>query len=92
MRQPPWFRKGFAGTGDMGLMTSNSQARLLQRFAKNLRTARKAAGLTQPELSRLSGHNQQFISLLERGDANPTLRTIETPAKALRREPSDLVV
>ena len=38
--------------------------------------ARRASGMTQKELSRLTGIAQGDISKLEKGNANPSLRTL----------------
>jgi len=44
---------------------------------------RKEKGLTQEQLSELSGLSQQYISDLERGKRNPTIVTIYELAMAL---------
>lgn len=48
-----------------------------------LKEARKAAGLTQVELSRKTGLSQQDISSIERGDREPTASTLRKLADAL---------
>ena len=48
-----------------------------------LKEARKAAGLTQVELSRKTGMSQQDISAIERGDREPTASTLRKLADAL---------
>jgi XRE family transcriptional regulator, regulator of sulfur utilization len=45
--------------------------------------ARKSRGLSQPELSALSGVQQAEISRIERGTGNPTARTLLRLANAL---------
>ena len=45
--------------------------------------ARKQAGLTQKELSERAGIAQSDISKLERGNANPSLRTMQRLANAM---------
>ncbi len=45
--------------------------------------ARKATGLTQKELSEKTGITQADISKLERGNANPSLRTLKRLAAGL---------
>ena len=44
--------------------------------------ARKNAGLTQKQLSELTGINQGDISRLENGEANPSLSTLKRLAAA----------
>ena len=45
--------------------------------------ARNAEGLTQKQLSALTGITQGDISKLENGNANPSLRTLQRLAKAM---------
>ena len=45
--------------------------------------ARKAAGLTQKELSERTGIAQADISRLERGNANPSLKTLQRLASGM---------
>lgn len=47
--------------------------------------ARKESGLTQKELSEKTGINQADISKLERGNANPSLRTLKRLAAGMGR-------
>jgi len=45
--------------------------------------ARKASGLTQQQLAEKTGINQADISKLERGNANPSLRTLQRLAAGM---------
>ena len=45
--------------------------------------ARKSSGLTQQQLSERTGIAQCDISKLERGNANPSLRTLQRLAKGM---------
>ena len=63
----------------------------LAAFAKKLISARKAAGLTQVQLSKASGLSQSHISKLERGEWEPRLFTIMSLAAALDVPPADLI-
>jgi len=56
-----------------------------------LRQLRKERGLSQEELALESGYHRTYISLLERGQKNPSLRTIFELAKALEVAPSEIV-
>lgn len=56
-----------------------------------MKKMRVARGLTQTELATASQLDRTFISLMERGQRQPTLSTIFTLAKALRVPPADLV-
>jgi transcriptional regulator with XRE-family HTH domain len=53
------------------------------RFARNLRTARVEAGLSQERLSTLARLHRTEISLLERGERDPKLSTVFRLADAL---------
>ena len=56
-----------------------------------LRQLRKERCLSQEELASESGYHRTYISLLERGQKNPSLRTIFELAKALEVAPSEIV-
>ena len=52
-------------------------------FARRLKEARQAKSLTQAELCKATGIAQPDISLIERGQANVTLDTMERLASAV---------
>jgi transcriptional regulator with XRE-family HTH domain len=52
-------------------------------FARNLRAARRRAGLSQERLSELARLHRTEISLLERGERDPRLTTVFRLADAL---------
>jgi len=54
-----------------------------EAFAKALQRARKRRGLSQEALGFESGYHRTYISLLERGKMNPSLRTMLSIAAAL---------
>lgn len=54
-----------------------------KRFGTNCKTLREQAKLTQDALGELSGLTGAYISEIERGNANPTLATVEKLAKGL---------
>ena len=56
------------------------------RLGAQLAAARKARGLTQIALSKLSGIQQAEISRIERGAGNPTATTLFRLAVALDQE------
>lgn len=51
-----------------------------------LMDARRESGLTQQQLSELTGIAQADISRLERGEGNPSLHTLQRLAKGLGRQ------
>lgn len=60
-------------------------------FGQNLSHYRHLSGMTQEALGRSVGMNRTYISALEHGRANPTLRLMSTLAIALRIEVSNLL-
>lgn len=56
----------------------------LNAAARAVSAARAEAGISQKELSALSGIDQSDISKIERGVANPSVATLERIAEALR--------
>lgn len=52
-------------------------------FAARLRQLREEAGISQYELARRSGLTNQSISLLEKGDREPTWDTVRKLARGL---------
>lgn len=61
------------------------------RFASNLRQARKTAGISQEELAERCELHRTEVSLLERGGREPRLGTLVKLATALGTTPEALV-
>lgn len=59
-------------------------------FAHNVKTRRRALGLTQAGVAKRMGVTQARIAEIETGTANPRLSTIARIAKALRTTASEL--
>ena len=64
---------------------------LVLLLGENVRKARQARGLSQEELALEAGMKRSYLSELERGLRNPTVRALERLALALQTEPSDLL-
>ena len=62
-----------------------------QAFARALREIRKRRGISQENLGFESGYHRTYISLLERGKMNPSLRTMLSIASALGVSTAELV-
>ncbi len=60
-------------------------------FGQLLQKIRKKRGLSQEELGFESGYHRTYISLLERGLKNPSLKTIFQLARALKIRPSEII-
>ena len=63
----------------------------LVALGARLRELRGEAGLTQEELAAAAGLHWTYIGQVERGERNPTYRSLVKLARGLRRDPSDLV-
>lgn len=61
-------------------------------FARNLRTARLAKGLSQEELAHRADIDRTYISSLERGIYNASIDVVDRLAKALEIEASELLI
>lgn len=62
-----------------------------QKLGKKIRELRHEAGLSQEKLGEITGLDRTYISGIERGVRNPSIRNIEKLAKALKARMSDLV-
>lgn len=60
-------------------------------FGRVLRQVRKDAGYTQERLALEAGVERNFVSLIERGINQPTVRVIFRLSKALSMAPSKLI-
>ena len=60
-------------------------------FGHVLRALRKEAGLTQEQLSFEAGIERNFVSLIERGVNQPTVRVLFKLAAALGTSPSAML-
>ncbi len=62
----------------------------LTRFGENVRALREKRDLTQERLSELAELDQTYISGIENGSRNPTIRSVARIAKALKTTVSEL--
>lgn len=65
---------------------------LREVFARNLRTARQARGLSQEALAHEAEIDRTYVSALERGIYSASLDMIEKLATALKIEPACLLM
>ncbi|UZJ44458.1 helix-turn-helix domain-containing protein [Marinimicrobium sp. C6131] len=61
----------------------NQPCQLVVRFAENVRRERRARGLSQEALADLADVHRTYIGMLERGEKNVTLSTLDRIASAL---------
>ena len=62
-----------------------------KKFGERLRELRKQKNLSQEEVALKSGLHRTYVSDVERGSRNVSLRNIEKLAKALGTKPHDLL-
>jgi len=72
-------------------MTNNPDDTLTV-FGNSLRELRKGLGLSQEELAHRCGLDRTYISGLERGKRNPTLKVLSVVAQHLNVSLSDLLL
>lgn len=65
--------------------------RLTKLLSANLRSLRKARGLSQEQLAERSGLHRTYIGSVERGERNVTLSSLEALGKALGVSVPDLL-
>jgi transcriptional regulator with XRE-family HTH domain len=64
---------------------------LARVLGRNVRELRLARGLTQEDLEGLTGLKRSYISDMERGGRNPTVKAIQRLAEAFEVEPAELL-
>lgn len=62
-----------------------------QKLGKKIRELRLGADLSQERLGEMTGLDRTYISGIERGIRNPSLKNIEKLAKSLNVKVSDLI-
>ena len=61
------------------------------RFGERLREVREKRGISQERLAGIAGLHRTYVSLIERGERNVTIETIEKLATALDVEMATLM-
>jgi transcriptional regulator with XRE-family HTH domain len=64
---------------------------LVVLLGRNIRACREARGLTQEQLALDAGMKRSYVSELERGLRNPTVRALGRLAQALQVAPASLL-
>jgi len=75
----------------MSILTGMLNAPLNEIFGALLRTLRQERGISQEELAFRADVDRTFISLLERGQRQPSLSTVFQLAQALSVKPSVII-
>jgi transcriptional regulator with XRE-family HTH domain len=64
---------------------------ILEKFGQKLQQVRKGKGVTQEALAVMVSMDRTYIGLIERGDRNPTVRTLYKISKALKVDSCELL-
>lgn len=64
---------------------------ILEKFGERLQKVRKSQGISQEELASKLAMHRTYIGMIERGERNPTIRTLYKIAKTLKVPASDLL-
>lgn len=62
-----------------------------EELGKNIKKARKKAGLTQAQSAEKAGIHTNYFARVERGEENPSFDILEKIAKALKIKSSDIL-
>ena len=65
------------------MVINNRDKKTIKAFGKNLKKIRLESGLSQEELNFRSELSKNMVGMIERGEVNPTLTTIDVLAKGL---------
>lgn len=68
-----------------------SKAPLHVGFGLAVRRVRTEQGMSQEELGHLTGLHRNHVGQIERAELNPTLKSVELIATALKTQPAELV-
>ncbi|ODP28500.1 putative HTH-type transcriptional regulator [Paenibacillus nuruki] len=63
----------------------------IQTIGESVRFLRQQNGLSQEQLALISGINTSYVGQIERGEKNPTIKTLEKIAYALKTTVVDLL-
>ena len=64
---------------------------VLQKFGAKMQKLRKEQNISQEELAAKLSMHRTYIGMVERGERNPTIRTLYKIAKALKVKASELL-
>jgi transcriptional regulator with XRE-family HTH domain len=66
-------------------------SQLINTLAQNVRTFRKARGMSVQDLIDKSGVSKRMLNMIEKGATNPSVRTIDSVARALEVSFGELI-
>lgn len=73
----------FLEKNDFRQVINNRDKKKIKAFGKQLRKLRLEIGISQEELNFRTGLSKNMVGMIERGEVNPTLTTIEAIAEGL---------
>ena len=83
-------RWGIYALGFTSLDTHHSAVNWESVVGDNIKSARKARGLTQEQLAEFAGLDLRYLGSIERGKGNPSVNVLGRIAQALKVKPGDL--
>lgn len=73
----------------MGKVTTHRD--VLEKFGEKVQKIRKAQGISQEKLAFMLSMHRTYIGMVERGERNPTIRTLYKITKALKVKSNELL-
>ncbi len=64
---------------------------ILEKFGEKVQKVRKSRGISQEELAARLAMHRNYVGMIERGERNPTIRTLYKVAKALKVKSCELL-
>lgn len=64
---------------------------ILKQFGQNLQRTRKEKGISQEKLAEIVGVNRTYLSLVEQGHRNPSMKFLYRVVKALKTSSGKLL-
>ncbi len=64
---------------------------ILEKFGAKMQKVRKSKGISQEQLASQLSMHRTYVGMVERGERNPTIRTLYKIAKALKVDSSELL-
>ena len=86
-----WPTAGWLLMDRVPVMAWTSDEEALRLLGANLRTLRRAAGLSQAAVAELTGYHRTYIGSVERGERNVSAIAIAKLAKAVGAKAADIV-
>lgn len=68
-----------------------SHVYVLKKFGEKVQKVRKSKGISQEKLADKIALHRNYVGMIERGERNPTIRTLYKLSKALQANSSELL-